>query len=201
MRFGLVGVATAVLICVAGSLGTANAETITYIETTTATGSLGGQSFTNALVTLTATGDTSGTVTGDGIQSAEMSVPLELTVAGVGSTEFTDSIIVVFNGHTGADEGYGFGDHTTGYGVLFTDVPYTETFYGLVSAIGPIDGSATYNSGVSFDTAAGAFEMTTAEDATFQAVLTPAATPEPGSLVLLGTGVLGFAGMMRRRLA
>lgn len=29
----------------------------------------------------------------------------------------------------------------------------------------------------------------------------PAATPEPGSLALLGTGVLGFAGLMKRRLS
>jgi hypothetical protein len=190
--------ASAVLIGLTAFSRPAEAETITYIETATATGSLAGQSFTDALVTLTATGDTSN-VTSDGFQSAEMSIPLELSIAGVGSTGFTDSIIVVFNGHTGSSEAYGFGDTDNGYAVLFTQVPYSGTFYDLQSAIGPINGEAAYNPGVSFNTAAGAFEMTTAADATFQAV-TPAATPEPGSLMLLGTGVLGFAGVMRRRL-
>jgi hypothetical protein len=186
------------------SAAVSRADNIVYTETATATGSLGGQIFTNALVTLTATGDTAN-VSSDGFQSAEMSVPLELTVAGVGSTEFTDSVIVVFNGHTGPYEGYGFGDTypnlVEGYGVLFTEVPYSGSFYDLQSDIGPIDGIAGYNSGISFNTTAGAFEMTTAEDATFQAVVTPAATPEPSSLVLLGTGALGFAGVLRRGLA
>jgi hypothetical protein len=113
------------------SARTARAEAITFIETATATGSLGGQSFANALVTLTATGDTANVLT-DGFQSAEMSVPLDLTIAGVGSTEFTDPIIVVFNGHTGPNEAYGFGDTypniVEGYAILSTFVPYTGTF-------------------------------------------------------------------------
>lgn len=205
MRLGLSAARLGVVLgCVMMAAAASRAESITYIETTTATGSLGGQSFTNALVTLTATGDTSGTVIGDGIQSAEMSVPLEVSVAGVGSGEFTDSIIVVFNGHTGADEAYGFGDSTldppTGYGVLFTQVPYSGTYYDLVSDIGPIDGTAGYNAMVSFNTTGGAFNMTSAQDATFQAVVTPEATPEPSSLALLGTGALGFVGVIGRRM-
>jgi hypothetical protein len=114
---------------------------------------------------------------------------------------FADSIVVVFNGHTGSYESYGFGDTANlgVYGVLSTMVPYAGTYYGLASPIGSIDGIAGYNSGIAFNTAAGAFEMTTAEDATFQAVV-PAATPEPSSLMFLGTGMVGFAGVMRRRL-
>jgi hypothetical protein len=114
-----------------------------------------------------------------------------------------DPTLVVFNGHTGSSEAYGFGDVypgvAGGYGVLFTAIPYAGTFYDLQSSIGPIDGVATYNSGIPFSTTGGAFEMTTAEDATFQAVVTPTATPELSSLALLGTGMLGFAGVMRGR--
>jgi hypothetical protein len=204
MRFFVpAGIAVAVLTCFVASPDVASADPVTYTETATATGSLAGQSFTNALLTLTATGDTAN-VTSDGFQLAEMSVPLELTIEGLGSTMFTDPIIVVFNGHTGPNEAFGFGDtypnYVQGYAILSTFIPYVGSFYDLQSDAGPIYGEALYNSGVSYNTAAGAFEITAAENAVFQVVVTPAATPEPGSLILLGTGVLGFCGVLRRRM-
>jgi hypothetical protein len=181
---------------------TACAETITYTETAMATGTLGGQSFTNALVTLTATGDTSDVDMVGAPVSASIFLPVELNIAGIGSAEFTDTTSVVSN--IGGGGVVGFSDNTPppnnplGFSIL-SDVSSTfKNFYDLQSAIGPVDGFAVVNSGVAISTDAGTLVFTSAEDATFQAVLTPAATPEPSSLMLLGTGVLGLVSMRHR---
>ena len=229
----------------------ARADSATYTETVTATGTLGGQSFTNALVTLTAMGDTSNVNLAGAPVSAHIPVPVDLTIAGLGSTAFTDVTWVVSNTGGGGvigmtdittnfaimtplevlfwliderhvahrfrlrvqhdtmpvrqgDRGViGMTDITTNFAIMTTLSSALQTFYNLQSSFGPVSGNAGFNSGKAFGTADGDLVFTAASDATFQAVVTPsiAATPEPASLALLGTGLLVFAGVARRRSA
>ena len=81
---------------------------------------------------------------------------------------------------------------TSGYGgpdTYFTNISLDSTM-GTVNFVTPLapDGGTTY------------FSLEEAFDATNPPTPGPSTTPEPGSLVLLGTGVLGFAGVVRRRL-
>ncbi len=81
----------------------------------------------------------------------------------------------------------------TGYGgpnAYFTNISsdYTTGTVNFLTAIAP-GGTGYFSLEESFDATA----PPTVGGGT-------SATPEPGSLVLLGTGVLGFAGMIRRRL-
>ena len=69
--------------------GTGRAESITYTEQATASGSLGSTSFTNALVTLTFAGDTANvTQIGQG-EFANSTGTATVTVAGIGTATFT----------------------------------------------------------------------------------------------------------------
>src|SRR5262252_540 len=73
------------------------AAAINYTITTTATGTLGGSAFTNALMTVTLTGDTSAVTSGTGELTG---LPLNhgtatVNIAGLGSAAFTGSIVVI----------------------------------------------------------------------------------------------------------
>src|SRR5580698_3875410 len=70
------------------------AAPITYSLTTTASGTLGASSFTNALVTVTLSGDTSSIMPGSGSITGLLVNPGTATVgiAGVGTATFTGSI-------------------------------------------------------------------------------------------------------------
>ena len=182
----------AVLMCDATA---AYADTITFTETTTASGSLDGTRFTDALVTLMLTGDTAN-VQSVGVGLLYVPGSATVSVAGDGSDTFTDKMVTAVNqGLPGA----GIGDFTNDLTILFI-LNSQLSDYGLTSSIGPLSGLGGFNPRTLFPTIRGTFDMTSISIITFTAVdSTSTATPEPGSLPLLGVGLLGLMGMGMQR--
>lgn len=159
-----------------------------YTITATATGALDGTSYTNALVTLTATADTANVLGGGGVFIVPATVTV--SVAGVGADAFTGPFDVFDNQNTligGLDQTDGTGD------VLDTVDPAFGT-YDLRSPIGPVTGGAIYEFGTGFATTRGLFHIDAATTSTFTA--SPQAVPEPSAFAALGVGALA---VFRRR--
>ena len=201
------------------------ASSITYQMSATASGSIGGQTFTDALVTLLGTGDTSAVVplsfceNGTCITYYAEAITTTVTIAGIGTATITDPtgiwsiptpvsvpefpsnpfVLIGRIDHPPALDSF------TGIGFNANDA---LTGYDLTTAIGPITGLG----GIGFPqcgvpgtdpclaTTLGLLSFTSNAGSEFNTTSTFTATvPEPSSLFLLGSGVAVLFGRSRRR--
>jgi hypothetical protein len=174
--------------------GMAYAGPITYTETATATGSLNGVNFRDALVTLTMSGDTSSVFNDGGIWRNNGTA--SVTIAGLGSAIFTDTVDVFDNpGFPAA----GFADFVVGSSILDTVNDAAFVTYDLTTAFGPITNANFINGGEHFGTNVGDFVIIAAGDSTFQATTAP--EPMTVSFLGLGLGAMAVAKRIRQRRA
>jgi hypothetical protein len=193
-RFGMMVLGLAALALLLGSGGPVSAGPIVYTVQTTASGSLGGTPFSNALVTVSFTGDTSNVTGGGGFFTNTVGTAT-VNVAGLGTATFTDSMEAFVN-QTFVPPAAGIADTTIGGSVLDTFNAAFAT-YDLRSFIGPLSGAPFINPGESFPTNRGGFILNSAGNSTFQAA--SPTVPEPSTLALLALGGGALAGWRRWR--
>jgi uncharacterized protein (TIGR03437 family) len=167
------------------SITQVQATPITYTLTTTASGTLGASSFTNAAVTLTLTGDTSSVAAGSGSASGHLvnNVSATVNISGMGAATLTDSIVLISTFDTVFDGFYGVlaVDNATGTGILLQE---GAIFHGYeLGPFGPVTGTGGVASGSSvppvFPTTAGNLTWAVGQSlgsSTFTAAVQPAIT-------------------------
>jgi hypothetical protein len=167
---------------------------IIYTEQAIASGTLGGQTFTDALLTLELVGDT-GNVTGSPGVFTNTAGLFTVSVSGIGTATFTD-FMEVFDNQSPTLTPPAAGFAVEGGSVLDT---FNTAFalYNLTTPIGPISGTSFIRPDLTFNTTLGGLIITSAEDSTFTA---STAVPEPTSLILVATGALIICYRLRRKL-
>ena len=189
--------------------GIASAAPIVYTLTTTATGTLGASTFTDASVTVTLTGDTSNIAFGPSPLNAFPVNPGSATIdiSGLGTSTFTDSIEILSSFDTLVFGGVSAVviaqlDNPSGDSVSGIALEEGPAFFGysLQGPFGPISGSGGAGSGPAniFPTTAGNLQYTI-QPSDGPSTFTASLVPEPTSMMLLGAGLLGLIGIRRTR--
>jgi len=199
-----------------GFAASTNASPIVYMESGLASGTIGGSTFTNALVQVTASGDTANVVTlTDGTYTlyANLSSLTRVTIAGIGTATITDAT-AVYSFPTPISIATGF--PVLPYAVIGTldSPPSLDSFtgvggqgnnallgYGLTTSIGPVTGSpgGIGHSPDFINTSLGHLIFSANISPTSQGTYAASRIPEPMSLLLLGSGIALLAGMSRFR--
>lgn len=215
----LVRAATLALVTI-GFATAAHADPITYQISATASGTIGATNFSNALVTLTGTGNTANIVSIFGFAFAAP-ITTTVTIQGVGTATITDpteilSTAIPIDFGAGLFPDVIFGridtppalDSLTGIGAIGSNALLG---YNLATSIGPITASP---GGIGFpqlcgtpghdpclSTTLGTLRFNSNIDSggqgTFTATLQP--VPEPTSLFLMGSGVAALVSRSRLR--
>lgn len=199
MRLRTVLAAAAIL---AASL-TSKAESITYTTSAYLSGSIGTSTFSNALTTFSLTADTSSLTGIPGLFSFNTGGISTVTIAGIGTATVLSNTYGAVAQNFGSFGAAGFYDPSTAFAVAPSSAALIG--YDLATALAPVTGATVINGAFAEPTSLGNLIITTSNvsvPGTFSAVPSAiGATPEPSSIALLGTSVLGFAGVLRRRCA
>ena len=182
------------------TLGTAQAAPMVYTYEVIASGQLNGQSFTNAAVTVTLTGESSVSYPYFcSICDSSYLVLAETTlieVAGVGSDSFLNPITATSSAYVylGVAVGYlGFAEPVADWGIFYVEYDYLLTLDYDLTPLGPVTGYASGNLGMAFDTLSGG--SFTFDSFGSLGTFTAHSVPEPATLALL---LVGLVPLLRR---
>jgi PEP-CTERM motif len=184
---------------------TAHASPVKYTLSGTMSGSLGADTFTDAVVTFTFLGDTSGIDSSNAFLGVYTNTDGTSTVsiAGLGTASFTSSTFGVessalgFNGSAGfTDSGFNIGMLDPNLAAYDLSAPFTDTGFFVDGSFLSLSGPEATSLG-DLNITDGDFQNPTT---TFTASAL-SSVPEPSSFMLLGTGLVGLIGAARRRLA
>ncbi len=186
------------MLLVASVVLPANADPVTYFFTGTANGTLNGVGFSGALLTVTAAGDTGNVTSNAGIFQIDTFSSVQIFISGFGTMDVLGTSYV-FDNNTNAVAGFGNENLVHCCDVIQVYDP-AFALYDLKSSIGPIGNAVDPSTGdwINMGTSLGSLTVTDYRDYSFTA--TVGTIPEPSSLLLLGSGLMAGAGIIRRKL-